>query len=73
MTQEEAIEVLDGFHKAFRALDPMKALHATNALLNPGPVMTTGALRAREFMSALNALRAAFDEMERKGIRFPSK
>jgi hypothetical protein len=73
MTQQEAIEVLADFHEAFRALNPTKALHATNALLNPGPVMTTGALRARDFMSALNALRTAFDEMEGKGIQFPSK
>jgi hypothetical protein len=72
MTEQEAIGVLAEFRKAFNALDQMKTMRAVNALLNPGPVVTTGALRAREFASALATLKTAFDEMDRKGIRFPS-
>jgi hypothetical protein len=70
MTKEEAIEVLDDFHKAFRALNPMTAQQAVNALLNSGPVMGSGFRIAGEFASGFSALRSAFDEMERKGIRF---
>ena len=72
ITEQEAIDVLHGFRKAFKALDQTKTMQAVNALLNPGSVMTTGALRAKEFASALAALRATFDEIDRKGIRFPS-
>ena len=72
MTDQEAIVVLDGFRKAFNGLDPTKTMQAVNALLNAGPVVTTGALRAREFSSALSTLRTVFDQMDRKGIRFPS-
>jgi hypothetical protein len=68
MTQQEAINVLDGFRKAFRTLDAMKAQQAVNTLLNPGPVVTTGFIRAGEFSSALNTLRTIFGEMDRKGV-----
>lgn len=68
MTEQEAISVLDGFRKAFRALDVTKARQAVSALLNPGPVVTTGMMRAQEFSSALNTLKMVFDELDRKGV-----
>ena len=68
MTEQEAIAVLGGFRKAFRALDPTRAQQAVNALLNPGPAMSSGFRRARDFSSALSTLRMVFDEMDRKGI-----
>jgi hypothetical protein len=73
MTETEAVRVLDGLRKALRALKPMDAIQATNALLNPGPAMTSGFRRTGEFGSALTILRSAFDEMDRMGIQFPSK
>jgi len=72
MTTQEAMDTLAGFRKAFRALDPTRAMQAINALLNPGPVVTTGFMQAREFASALSTLKTAFDAMDDKGIRFPS-
>jgi hypothetical protein len=73
MTQQGAIEVLAEFRKAFRALNPVTAQQAVNALLNSGPVMGSGFRIAGEFASAMSALRSAFDAMDRKGIQFPSK
>lgn len=67
MTQQEAINILEGFRKAFRTLDAVKAQQAVNALLNPGPVVTTGMILARDFSTALNTLRTVFDEIDRKG------
>jgi hypothetical protein len=72
MTEQEAINVLDGFRKAFRALDRTKAMRAFNALLITGKVVTTADNLAREFGSALATLRTVFDAMDNKGFRFPS-
>jgi hypothetical protein len=69
MTTQEAIDTLAGFRKAFRALDPTKAMQAINALLNSGPVATAaGSMHARDFASVLSTLKAAFDAMDNKGI-----
>ena len=72
MTEQEAIDVLDAFRKAFKALDRGKAVQAFNALLNNTPVMTTAFNLAGEFGSALATIATVFDRMDNKGIRFPS-
>lgn len=72
MTKQEAINVLDGFHKAFRTLDTPKAVRAFNALMNADGIVTTAFNLGGEFSSALGTLRAVFDAMDRKGIQFPS-
>ena len=70
MTEQEATEVLDEFHKAFRALNQVKAMQAYNALMNNTGVVTTAFNLGGEFSRALAALRSVFDAMEKKGIRF---
>jgi hypothetical protein len=72
MTEQEAIDVLDGFHKAFRALNRMKAQQAVNTLLITRPSVSSGSSRAFEFSLAIAKIRSAFDELESKGIKFPS-
>jgi hypothetical protein len=72
MTKPEAINVLDEFHKAFRNLDTPKAMQAFNALMNADGIVTTNFALAGQFSSAMGILRAVFDAMDRKGIRFPS-
>jgi hypothetical protein len=72
MTEQEAINVLDGFRKAFRALNPIEAMGAYNALMNSGGTMTTAFNLGRDFSHALATLKSVFDTMENKGIRFPS-
>jgi hypothetical protein len=72
MTKQEAINVLDGFRKASRTLDPTKAMQAFNALMNADGAVTTSFNLAGDFSHALATLRSVFDAMERKGIQFPS-
>jgi hypothetical protein len=72
MTEQEAINVLAGFRKAFRALNPTEAVQAFNALMNTGAVVTTAFNLASDFGSALATLKSVFDRMDDKGIRFPS-
>ena len=72
MTKQEAIHVLDGFRKAFRTLDPTKAMQAFNALMNTDGVVTTNFNLAGDFSHALATLGSVFDAMDRKGIQFPS-
>lgn len=72
MTKQEAIHVLDGFRKAFRALDQVKAMQAFNTLMNADGIVTTNFNVAGDFSHALATLRSVFDAMERKGIGFPS-
>jgi hypothetical protein len=72
MTKQEAVNVLDGFRKASRTLDPTKAMQAFNALMNSDAVLTTSFKLAGDFSHALATLRSVFDAMERKGVQFPS-
>jgi hypothetical protein len=72
MTKQEAINVLDGFRKASRTLDPTKAMQAFNALMNTDGAVTTSFNLAGDFSHALVTLRSVFNAMERKGIQFPS-
>lgn len=72
MTKQEAIDVLNGFRKAFRTLDQMKAMQAFNALMNADGRVTTNFNLAGDFSHALATLKSVFDAMERKGIGFPS-
>jgi hypothetical protein len=72
MTKPEAINALDGFRKAFRKLDPMKAMQAFNELMNADGVVTTSFNLAGDFSHALATLRNVFGAMESGGIRFPS-
>jgi hypothetical protein len=72
MTEQEAINVLGGLRKAFRALDQSKAMQAFNALMNTGGVVTTAFNLGGDFSGALATLRSVFDAMDNKGIRFPS-
>ena len=68
MTKEEAITILDGFRKALVALDPIKGRQAFNMLMNNTPVIGTAMGRAAEAGNALQTLRRAFEEIDRKGI-----
>jgi len=72
MTKEEAINVLDGFRKALMALDPMKGRQAFDALINDTRAFSTATQRAADAGNALQTLRRAFEEIDRKGIGFPS-
>lgn len=72
MTEQEAINVLDGFRKAFTALDRTKAMQAFNALMMTSKVVTSAHNLARDFGSALVTLKTVFDAMDKKGVRFPS-
>ena len=72
MTKQEAIDTLDKLQSAFRALDQAKAMQAFNALMTTPGVVTTAFNLGVEFGSALGTLRRVFDEMQRKGIQFPS-
>ena len=71
MTEQEAIDVLAGFRKAFRALNSMQAVQAFNALMNSDGVVTTNFILAGDLASALATLKTVFDRMDDKGIRFP--
>jgi hypothetical protein len=70
MTQQEAINVLDEFRKAFGALDRTRAMQAFNTLMT-GKAMTNADNLAWQFQSALNVLKTIFDSMDNKGIPFP--
>jgi hypothetical protein len=70
MTREEAIEILDEFRKALMALDPIEGRQAFDGLINGPRVMTTAMRRAADAGDALQTLRRAFEEIDRKGIRF---
>jgi hypothetical protein len=72
VTKQEAMNVLAEFRKAFMALDPTKGRQAFGALINDTLAMTTAMQRAAEAGNALQTLRRAFEEIDRKGIRFPS-
>jgi hypothetical protein len=72
MTKQEAIDVLYEFRKAFMALGPIKGRQAFDALINDARVMTTAMQRAADAGDALQTLRRAFEEIDGKGIRFPS-
>jgi hypothetical protein len=72
MTKQEAVNVLDGFQKAFRTLGPMEAMQAFNALMNSDRVATSAFGLGLDFSHALATLRTVFDAIEKKGIRFPS-
>jgi hypothetical protein len=71
MTEQEAINVLSGFRKAFRALDQAKAMQAFNALMNTGGAVTSAFNLGLEFSGTLANLRNVFDAMDNEGIRFP--
>jgi hypothetical protein len=72
MTRQEAINILDGFRRAFRELDRVKAFSAVNALVNTGTVVTRDSLLASKFSSALSDLARTFDAMDKRGVIFPS-
>jgi hypothetical protein len=72
MTKEEAINVLDGLQRAFKALDRAKAVQAFNTLVNTSGVVTTDFQLAGDFGGALNVLGRVFDAIDRKGIDFSS-
>jgi hypothetical protein len=72
MTDEEAINALDGFRKAFKTLGPTRAIQAYNTLMTNTRAMTTAFNLGSEFSRALTVIRSVFDAMENKGIRFPS-
>lgn len=72
MTEQEAVDILSGFRKAFRALNQMEAMQAFNTLMNTSGVVTTNFNLAGDFASALATLKTVFDKMDNKGIRFPS-
>jgi len=72
MTEQEAINILDGFRKAFRALNQTEAMRAFNTLMNSGGAVTTAFNLCVYFSHALASLRSVFDAIENKGIRFPS-
>jgi len=71
MTEQEAINALDGLQKAFRALDQAKAMQAFNVLMKSDRVVTTAFNLGIEFGSALTTLKRVFDAIENKGIHFP--
>jgi hypothetical protein len=71
MTKQEAVDALDGFHKAFRALDQTKARQAFNVLMDSGSVVTTAFNLGMEFGSAMTTLKTVFDAIEKKGNHFP--
>jgi hypothetical protein len=71
MTKQEAINALDGFQKAFRALNQTKARQAFNVLMDSGGVVTTAFNLGMEFGSALTTLKTVFDAIENRGIHFP--
>jgi len=71
MTEQEAINALDGLQKAFRMLDQTKAMQAFNVLMNSDRVVTTAFNLGIEFGSALTTLKRVFDAIENKGIYFP--
>jgi hypothetical protein len=50
----------------------MKAQQAVNTLLITRPSVSSGSSRAFEFSLAIVKIRSAFDEMESKGVKFPS-
>jgi glycerol-3-phosphate dehydrogenase len=72
VTKVDAIHVLEEFRKALMALDPLKGRQAFDALINDARVVTTAMRRAAEAGAALQTLRRAFEEIDGKGIRFPS-
>ena len=72
MTKEEAIIVLDRFRKELMALDPIKGRQAFDALINDTSVVGTAMQRAAEAGNALQTLRRAFEEIDRKVFGFPS-
>lgn len=71
MTEQEAIDALDGLRKAFRMLDQTKAMQAFNVLMNSDRVVTTAFNLGIEFGSALTSLKRVFEAIENKGIYFP--
>jgi hypothetical protein len=71
MPEQQAVETLAGLHNAIRALKQMPAVGAASRLLNPERKSTTGSLGARRFNISLMNIRSTFDEMDRKGIKFP--
>jgi hypothetical protein len=72
MTKEEAINTLDRLQKAILVLDANKAREAFNALINDTRVVTTAMQRVFEAVNAVQTLRRAFEEIDGKGIQFPS-
>jgi len=54
------------------ALDSTKGRQAFIALINDTRAMTTAMQRAADAGNALQTLRRAFEEIDRKGFQFPS-
>ncbi len=65
MTKCEAVNVLGELRTAVMALNPLKGRQAFNALINDMQ-------RAADVGNAAQDLRAAFQEIENRGIRFPA-
>jgi hypothetical protein len=72
MTKEEAINTLERLQKAVLVLDANKARQAFDTLINDTRIMTTAMQRVVEAGNAVQTLRRAFQEIDGKGIQFPS-
>jgi len=69
MTEREAINVFDGLRKAFRSIKPGEQVRAQNTLYRTH-VIPSAVLQ--DLVSALGALRAVFDEMDKWEERNPN-